>query len=150
MLRAADRVAFESMAKAKEQTPEALIEALPEPRRGEIRELDSLIRKTAPKLEPFVLSGTLGYGRYRYRGASGREGEWFRIGLSSNRASISLHVMAADPGGYLVEEYGDRLPKAEIGRACVRFEKVEDVDVRVLKELIREGSKLPPMGALEG
>jgi Domain of unknown function (DU1801) len=138
------------MAKATEQTPEAFIAALPEPRRSEIQELDALIRDTAPGLERFVLSGTLGYGRYRYRGASGREGEWFRIGLASNKASISLHVMAADAGGYLVEAYGDRLPRAEIGRACVRFKEVEDVDLRVLKELVREGSKLPPMGALAG
>ena len=138
------------MAKAKEQTPEAYIEALPEPRRSEIQQLDALVRTTAPKLERYVLSGTLAYGRYRYRGASGREGEWFRIGLASNKASISLHVMAAEAGGYLVEAYGDKLPKAEIGRACVRFKKVEDVDLRVLKELIRKGSKLPPVGELEG
>ncbi|HEX5937968.1 MAG TPA: DUF1801 domain-containing protein [Actinomycetota bacterium] len=138
------------MAKAKEPRPKAFIEALPEPRRSEIRELDALIRKTAPKLEPFVLSGTLGYGRYRYRGSSGREGEWFRIGLASNEASISLHVMAAEAGRYLVEAYADRLPKAEIGRACVRFKKVQDVDVRVLRDLVRKGSKLPPMGELEG
>ena len=142
------------MAKApknvKEQTPEAFIEALPEPRRGEIRELDAMIRKAAPTLEPFVLSGTLGYGRYRYRGASGREGEWFRIGLASNQKSISLHVMAAQAGGYLVDSYRDRLPTAEIGRACVRFKKLEDVDVPVLEELVREGSTRPPVGELEG
>jgi Domain of unknown function (DU1801) len=138
------------MAQAKEQTPEAFIEALSEPRRSEIRELDALIRKTAPKLEPFVLSGTLGYGRYRYRGASGREGEWFRIGLASNKASISLHVMAAEGDGYLTESYADRLPKADIGRSCVRFKKPEDVDLRVLKELIRKGATGTPQGAADG
>jgi hypothetical protein len=138
------------MAKAKEATPEAYIAALDEPRRTEIQELDALIRANAPKLERWVVSGILGYGRYHYRGRSGREGDWFRIGLASNKASISLHVMAAEGDGYLAESYAVRLPKADIGRSCVRFKKLEDVDVRVLKELIRKGAKGTPEGAIEG
>lgn len=137
------------MAKAKQETPEAYIEALDEPRRSQIEELDALIRANAPKLERFVLSGMLAYGRYHYRGRSGREGDWFRIGLANNKASISLHVMAAEGDGYLAESYADRLPKADIGRSCVRFQKLEDVDVRVLKELIRKGATGTPQGAVD-
>jgi uncharacterized protein YdhG (YjbR/CyaY superfamily) len=130
--------------------PEEYIAALEEPRRGQVQELHDLIRRTAPDLEPYVRSGMLAYGTYRYRYGSGREGEWCRIGLASNKASISLHVLAADEGGYLAETYEDRLPKADIGRGCVRFKQLDDVDVGVLEELIRKGSMTLPPGAIEG
>jgi hypothetical protein len=58
--------------------------------------------------------------------------------------------MAADARGSLVEAYADRLPKADIGRSCVRFKRLEDVDVGVLEELIRKGSRMVPPGAIEG
>jgi Domain of unknown function (DU1801) len=139
------------MARSEEAaTPEEFIEALDEPRRSQIQQLHELIRKTAPRFDPYVRPGMLAYGTYRYRSGSGREGEWFRIGLASNKASISLHVMAADESGDLVEKYTDRLPKADIGRSCVRFKRVEDVDLGVLEELIRKGSKSSPPGAIEG
>lgn len=139
------------MAKQTDPTisPGDYIAALDEPRRGQVRELHELIRKTAPALEPYVLSGMLAYGTYRYRYASGREGEWCRIGLASNKASISLHVLAADESGYLAEAYRDRLPKADIGKSCVRLADLDDVDVGVLRELIRKGSTTLPPGAVE-
>lgn len=55
------------------ETPEAYIDALEEPRRGEIERLHRLIRETLPALAPHVRSGMLGYGEYHYRYASGRE-----------------------------------------------------------------------------
>ena len=143
-------MATKGRSEANAATPEGFIESLPEPRRSQIRELHEVIRATAPDLEPSILSGMLAYGTYRYRSASGREGDWCRIGLASNKATISLHVMAADERGSLVESYVDRLPKADIGRSCVRFKRLEDVDVGVLEELIRKGSRMTPPGVIEG
>jgi hypothetical protein len=131
-------------------TPETFIESLPEPRRTQVRELHEVIRRTVPDLEPYVMSGMLGYGTYRYRYPSGREGEWCRIGLASNKVTISLHVLAADERGPLVDAYKDRLPKADIGKGCVRFKRLNDVDLDVLEELIRKGSTMLPPGAIEG
>jgi Domain of unknown function (DU1801) len=130
-------------------TPEAYIESLPEPRRSQVRELHELIRKSAPDLDPYIQSGMLGYGTYRYRSASGREGEWCRVGLASNKATISLHVLMADESGSLAG-YADRLPKADIGRSCVRFKQPDDVDVSVLEELVRKSATTLPPGAIEG
>lgn len=135
---------------ARQQTPATLIESLDEPRRSDIQELDALIRRTVPSFERSVMSGMLAYGRYRYRYASGREGEWCRVALASNKRSISLHVIAADDEGYLAERFRDRLPKADIGRSCVRFAKLDDVDVEVLTELIDQGSRMDPPGSIEG
>ena len=127
-------------------TSEQYIEALDEPRRGEVRRLHELIRTTAPELEPHIASGMLAYGRYHYRSRSGREGDWFVIGLASNKRYISLYVSAADPAnGYLAESYRERLPKTDIGRSCVRIKRLADVDLDVLANLIGEGAKFRPV-----
>jgi hypothetical protein len=129
-------------------TPAEYIEMQQEPRRSDIRELDALIRKNAPKLEPHIASGILAYGRYHYEGKSkGTEGEWFHIGLASNKRYISLYIMATDAasGGYLAETYKDKLPKADIGRSCVRFKRLSDVDRKTLEELIQKAARFNPV-----
>lgn len=128
-------------------SPADYIDRLEEPRRGHIRQLDELIRENAPNLEPHLASGMLAYGPYQYRGKSS-SGTWFRMGLASNKRYISLYVMAEDlvNGGYLAESYKDRLPKADIGKSCVRFKRPEDLDQASLAELIRQAATLRPLG----
>jgi uncharacterized protein DUF1801 len=123
----------------KVSTPAEYIAQLAEPRRSEVAALDALIRKTAPKLEPFIHSGMLAYGAWHYKYASGREGDWFRIGVASNKNYISLYICATDGDGYIAERYKQALPKASIGRSCVRFKRLGDLDQAVLKKMIREG-----------
>ncbi len=74
----------------KVSTPAEYIAKLDEARRAEVSALDALIRKTAPKLEPFIHAGMLAYGRWHYKYGTGREGDWFRIGVASNKNYISL------------------------------------------------------------
>jgi hypothetical protein len=132
-------------------THEAYIEALSEPRRGDVRALHDLIRRTVPQLEPTMEFGLPGYGKFHYRYASGREGDWVLIALASNKRYISLYVTATGPeGGYLAETYKDRLPRASIGRSCIRFKRLSDVDQELLAELLREAvSRTPPGSALD-
>lgn len=122
-------------------TPKQYIASLTEPRKSDIAELDRLIRKTVPKLKPHICAGILGYGPFRFRYPSGREGEWFRIGVASNKSYISLYACAADDRGYVAERYRERLPKANIGKSCVRFKRLADVDLATLRALIRETAR---------
>jgi hypothetical protein len=131
------------------ESPAEYIDRLDEPRRTDIRTLDELIRRTAPNLEPHLASGMLAYGRYHYKGKSkATEGEWFHIGLASNKRYISLYIMATDPSGgrYLAETYKDRLPAADIGKSCVRFTSMDKLDQAALTQLIREAAKFSPIG----
>ena len=122
-------------------TPDEYIEALEEPRRGEIRELHELIRATVPDLEPHVASGMLGYGPFHYRYASGREGDASLLALSSRKRYISLYVLCTTEDGYLAEQYAERLPKADIGKSCVRFKRTGDVDPGVAARADRRGGE---------
>ena len=129
------------------QTPPGYIEKLPEPRRSELRQLHRLITKTAPKLKPQMWGEMIGYGSYHYRYATGREGDWFVIGLSSRRNYISFYGCLSDGRQYIAEKHKKELPKASIGRSCIRFKKLADVDLGVLARIIKENEaaakKLP-------
>lgn len=129
-------------------TPEEFIAALPEPRRSEIRKLDALIRAAVPAALPHVDSGMLGYGRYQYRYASGREGEASLISLASRKQYISLYICATRDGQYVPEHYAERLPKANIGKSCIRVKHAADLDGRVLAEILRDAVQAGGAGSI--
>lgn len=122
--------------------PEDYIAQIGDPvRRSEIEALDKLIREEAPGLPPHIYAGMLGYGRYHYRYASGREGDAAVVALASQKRHISIYVSAADREGYLAERWAERLPGASIGKSCIRFTRLERIDVDELRHLIREASR---------
>lgn len=117
---------------------EDYIAQVEEARRPDIQRLHEIVREEAPDLEPTMAFKMLGYGTYHYRYASGREGDSMRIGIANNKQYISLYCCATDDDGYVAERYRERLPKANIGKSCVRFKRLGDLDETVLRELIRE------------
>jgi hypothetical protein len=127
----------------KVSSPAKYIAKLKEPRKSDIAALDKLIRKAVPELEPFIQIGMLAYGHMKYKYPNGREMDWFRIGMASNASYISLYVSAGDGKGYLAERFKKTLPKANIGKCCVRFKRLSDLDEAMLAKLIREGLAAP-------
>ena len=124
------------------KTPAEYIAAVDEKRRPDISALDALIRTHAPELEPVIMDGMLGYGPFHYRYASGREGDACKLSIASNASYISLYCFASDAKGYVAERYVERLPKAGIGKSCVRFKKLADLDEKALVALIKETAKM--------
>lgn len=120
------------MQHTKAKTPGEYIAQLEEPRRSEIQQLHDLIITTVPSCTPTMEFGMLGYGRYHYKYASGREGDWFIIGLASQKHYISLYVSYS-----VADQFRHQLPKADIGKACIRFKHLADVDLLVLREVVK-------------
>lgn len=121
------------------KTPDEYIAKIEEPRKGQIIQLHQLITETVPQLKPYIISGMIGYGSYHYKYASGREGDWCIIALASQKNYISVYVCAVDGDEYIAEKYKSKLPKASIGKSCIRFKKIEDVDLKILTEIIKAG-----------
>jgi hypothetical protein len=140
------RSAEASMASMKGQldvkTPAEYLAAVDDARRADITALDALIRTHAPELEPVIMGGMLGYGPFHYRTVSGREGDACTLSVASNARYISLYCLAADDRGYVAERYADRLPKASIGKSCVRFKRLADLDEGALVALVEETARL--------
>jgi uncharacterized protein YdhG (YjbR/CyaY superfamily) len=110
---------------------DAVLAALDEPRRSELAELDGAIRAAAPSLSASVSGGSIAYGHYRYRYASGREGDWAVLTLAPRKAGLSLYV-----GGTQVERWADRLPSADCGKGCIRVRRAADLAPDVLAEVV--------------
>lgn len=112
-------------------TPEAYVAALDSPRREDIGRLHARIRELAPGMVASAKDGLLTYGRYTYRSRSGKAGEWWVLGIASNKAYISFYTPTIQ-----AEPYVARLPKANLGRGCIRFKRLDDLDPDVIDEVI--------------
>jgi hypothetical protein len=122
---------------SKAKTPREYINALPEPKKNELIKLNALIQKTTG-LKPAMMWGMLEYGKFHYRYATGREGDWCSLALASQKHYIPLYVCMASKGRYIAETYKAVLPQASIGKSCVRFKRLGDIDLRTLTKLLKE------------
>jgi hypothetical protein len=80
----------------------------------------------------------IGFGSYHYKYASGHEGDAPLAGFSPRKAKISLYFEPDEPNrDELLKVFG----KHTKGKSCVYINKVEDIDIQVLKELIVQSVK---------
>jgi hypothetical protein len=77
----------------------------------------------------------VGFGSYHYKYASGREGDWFKAGFSPRKQALSLYLNACFGGR---EELVGKLGKVKQGAGCIYVKKLEDIDLGVLEQLIRQ------------
>ncbi|MEH7381017.1 DUF1801 domain-containing protein [Bacillus sp. JJ1533] len=80
----------------------------------------------------------IGFGSYHYKYASGHEGDAPLVGFSPRKAKISLYFATGDTKR---EELLENFGKHTTGKACVYINKISDIDVEVLKELIHQSIK---------
>lgn len=78
----------------------------------------------------------IGYGRYHYKYESGREGDHLLTGFSPRKTALTIYVM---PGYRDMSEKLARLGKHKIGRSCLYINKLADVDMTVLEEIVLDG-----------
>lgn len=124
-----------------DQSPADFIAVVePERRREEALVLDALFRKVTGELPVMWGPSIIGYGQYRTTYASGRDVHWMRTGFSPRKAKHSLYLM----GGYCDELTGKRrdallakLGKYSTGKCCLYINKLADVDMAVLEEMLR-------------
>ena len=75
----------------------------------------------------------VGFGAYRYKYDSGREGDWFLVGFSPRKQNLTLYIMA---GFKRYEELLAKLGKHKTGKSCLYLNKLADVDQKVLREMV--------------
>ena len=86
-------------------------------------------------LEPEMWGPSIvGFGDYHYKYESGREGDFFLTGFSPRKQSLTLYIMSGLEGR---EGLLGKLGKHRTGAACLYINKLADVDVDVLRDLIR-------------
>lgn len=75
----------------------------------------------------------IGFGAYEYKYESGHSGRWAMVGLSPRKTSLTIYIM---PGFKPFPELMEKLGKYKTGKSCLYVNKLEDIDVEVLKDLI--------------
>lgn len=95
--------------------------------------------KQVTKEEPKMWgSSIVGFGSYHYKGKSGREGDWMLTGFSPRKQNLTLYLM----GGFDThKDLLKRLGKFTTSVGCLYIKKLDDVDKKVLKDLVTASVK---------
>lgn len=105
-----------------------------ETRRADAEKVLKLMQQATRQSPSMWGTSIVGFGSYHYKSERSRqEGDWFMVGLSPRKANLTLYIMPS------VQQYPDllkKLGKHKTGGSCLYINKLEDVDLKVLKELI--------------
>ena len=77
----------------------------------------------------------IGFGSYHYKYATGREGDWMATGVSPRKQSLTVYIMT---GFQRHEALMRKLGRYTTGKSCLYIKKLEDIDLDVLRELVRD------------
>ena len=122
----------------------------PEPKRGEMGDLHKRILKIRPKCKLWFLDGkndggkvvsnpNIGYGSYAMQYTDGSTREFYQVGLTATTSGISVYIMGIEDKKHLAERFGNDLGKANVTGYCIRFKKLDDINIDVLESAIRFG-----------
>ena len=105
-------------------------------RRRDCKKVAAMMRAATGKRAKMWGASIVGFGRYHYKYASGREGDFMITGFSPRAQALTLYIM---PGFKQFEPLMHKLGKYKTGKSCLYIKRLSDVDESVLQRLI-EGS----------
>lgn len=89
-----------------------------------------------------VSNPSIGYGNYTMRYTDGKTREYYQVGMSANTTGISVYILGIPDKKYLADTYSKELGKASISGYCIKFKKLEDINLPVLQEAIKNGAEI--------
>jgi hypothetical protein len=126
------------------------INDIPEPKRNDMQELHKLILKILPKGRLWfddgknsenktVANPTIGYGFHTIKYADGKTRDFFQVGISANTTGISVYILGISDKTYLPQTYGKAIGKASVTGYCIKFKKLQDINISTLEAAIQYG-----------
>ncbi|WP_375403231.1 DUF1801 domain-containing protein [uncultured Sphingomonas sp.] len=122
---------------------ETLLAKAPPARAADARAAAELMARVTGEL-PVAWGSMIGFGRYRYRYESGREGEAFRVGLAARKDALTLYLPGEGPDHDALLR---RLGPVKLGKGCVYVKRLADVDHPALEALVAYVHANPPSAA---
>lgn len=113
-------------------------------RREDALLLNDLFEKTSG-YEPVMWGKSIiGFGGYCYTYKTGRKGEWMLTGFSPRKAHQVIYLMGCyvDGGFDMQDELFSKLGKHKMGASCLYINKLSDIDIPVLEELVSRSCAL--------
>jgi len=129
-------MAYELKTKVNDVSVEGFLDKVEdEKKRNDAFEVLKLMKEVTGEKPKMWGSSIVGFGTYRYKYASGQEGDWMITGFSPRKTSLTLYIM---PGFGRYEELMQKLGKYKTGKSCLYINKLTDVDLDILKTLVKE------------
>lgn len=119
-----------------------------EPKRSDLESLHQIILELMPKCKLWFLDGkneenktvsnpNIGYGIHLMKYADEKTRDFYKIGLSANTTGISVYIMGIEDKKHLANTFGEKIGKASVTSYCIKFKKLDDINLEVLKEAIQ-------------
>ena len=116
---------------------------VPADRRKEIDLLHDFIQKAVPKLTPYFASNMIGYGSFYYLDSKKQKKDWPIISLANQKNYITIYVCTIIIDKVAAEKYKKDLGKLTKGITCIRFKKIEEINLDTLKTVLKLAEKNP-------
>ena len=117
----------------------AFLDRMADPeRREDAKALCAMMQRITGEPPLMWGSSMVGFGRYRYKYESGREGEWLATGFSPRAKELVVYLMVDAPDR---DELLARLGKHRVGKSCLYIKRLSDVDAAALEALVRGSLK---------
>ncbi|MBC7890295.1 MAG: DUF1801 domain-containing protein [Ferruginibacter sp.] len=130
-------------AKNEAQSVEEYLLLVPDDRKKDIDFLHAFIQKAVPKLKPYFASNMIGYGSFYYLDSKKQKKDWPIISLANQKNYISIYVCAGVEDKTVAEKYKKELGKLTKGISCIRFKKIEEINLDTLKIVLKIAEKNP-------
>jgi hypothetical protein len=126
--------------KETEQSVEAFLNSIEDEKKRQDSFVILDLMKQVTGLEPKMWgSSMVGFGRYHYKYASGHEGDAYLTGFSPRKQNLTIYIM---PGFEHYDELMQKLGKYKTGKSCLYVNKIENIDLEILKELVKQSVEL--------
>jgi hypothetical protein len=104
-------------------------------KRADCRELMKLMREVTGNRATMWGAAIVGFGKYHYKYASGREGDFFLTGFSPRKQALSIYIIS---GFKAHDGLMKKLGKFKTGKSCLYVKTLDDIDRAVLRELVEK------------
>lgn len=112
----------------------AFVDGIEHPRRqADSRVVLAMMRRITGKRATMWGDSIVGFGRFEHTYADGHTLDWFLTGFSPRKQSLTLYIM---PGFSRYAALMKRLGKHRTGKSCLYINRLDDVDLDVLEELV--------------
>jgi hypothetical protein len=129
----------EQKTKPTNQSVTEFLNEIPEPeRRADCFAVAKIMEEISGEKPKMWGPSIVGFGSYHYKYASGREGDWPKLGFSPRKKDLTLYIMMG------FEKHADlmeKLGKHSTSKSCLYIKRLSDVHLPTLKKLIKIGLK---------
>ena len=121
---------------ANDKDVKAFLNAVePEQKREDAFTIMKLMEEVTGEQATMWGSSIVGFGTHHYRYETGREGDMPLVGFSPRKQAMTLYILA---GYENCDNLWSKLGKYKTGKSCLYIKKLEDVDMDILREMVKQ------------